>query len=305
MSRMFDSYIVVDWSAASTSKTDSDSIWIGVLMPDARFRLQFAATNPSTRFEAVEQLGAALERLTRRGDRVLVGFDFPLGYPAGTASALELTGEDAPWARMHAFLTSEMKEKADNSNNRFPLASRMNRKMSGEAFPFWGCPKSAVSTTLSDKKTREHGDGEPAEFRICERMAMAGKRGRPQPVWKLHYPGNCGGQAITGIPSVQKLRRRFADTSAIWPFETGFFANGSPETGDAPQVLFAEAYPSSVEVKPEPSETKDRAQVRALTQWFAGEDQNGRLARLLEKPTSVEEDDLRNCILEEGWILGI
>ena len=34
----------------------------------------------------------------KRGDRVLVGFDFIFGYPAGTAERLKLTG--TPWQAM-------------------------------------------------------------------------------------------------------------------------------------------------------------------------------------------------------------
>ena len=87
MARLFDSFIMVDWSAASKPASGKDSIWIGALAPDARLRLKFRAANPETREKAFQQLKDLIQRLVRRGDRILLGFDFPLGYPEGTAKA--------------------------------------------------------------------------------------------------------------------------------------------------------------------------------------------------------------------------
>ena len=52
MSRLFNAYVIVDWSAASKPNTGADSVWIGVLKRDVRFRLAFEAFNPATRGEA-------------------------------------------------------------------------------------------------------------------------------------------------------------------------------------------------------------------------------------------------------------
>ncbi|MCE3289702.1 MAG: cobalamin biosynthesis protein CbiG, partial [Caulobacter sp.] len=41
MARLFDAFVMVDWSASSTPKTGRDSIWIGVNKRDARFRPTF------------------------------------------------------------------------------------------------------------------------------------------------------------------------------------------------------------------------------------------------------------------------
>lgn len=90
MARLFESYVMVDWSAASKPATGADSIWIGALTPDLRLKLSFKATNPPTRAKAIEELGELLARCLKRGDRVLVGVDFPLGFPAGTSEALKL-----------------------------------------------------------------------------------------------------------------------------------------------------------------------------------------------------------------------
>ena len=36
--RLFSAYVIVDWSAASKPTTGADSVWIGVLKRDVRFR---------------------------------------------------------------------------------------------------------------------------------------------------------------------------------------------------------------------------------------------------------------------------
>src|SRR5215210_5323193 len=127
MSRLFNAYVIVDWSAASTPKVGKDSVWIGVLKRDIRFRLTFEAFNPATRKAAEAQLRETLADLRRRGDRALLGFDFPLGFPAGTAAALKLKEPD--WKGLWAFLASNLVDKADNTNNRFAVAAKMNRLM--------------------------------------------------------------------------------------------------------------------------------------------------------------------------------
>jgi hypothetical protein len=58
MARLFESYVMVDWSAASKPATGADSIWIGALTPDSRLKLSFKASNPPTRAKAIEELTA-------------------------------------------------------------------------------------------------------------------------------------------------------------------------------------------------------------------------------------------------------
>ena len=96
MARLFNAYVIVDWSAAAKPNTGADSVWIGVLKRDVRFRLAFEAFNPPTRAEAEKKLVAVLEDLKKKTDRAFVGLDFPLGFPRGFAAALKLPGE-APW----------------------------------------------------------------------------------------------------------------------------------------------------------------------------------------------------------------
>ena len=102
MSRLFQAYVAVDWSAAAKPVTGPDSIWIGVMKRNVRFQMAFEAHNPATRADAENQLEAILADLARKRERTLLGFDFPFGFPRGTAAALKLA--DPAWKGMLDFL---------------------------------------------------------------------------------------------------------------------------------------------------------------------------------------------------------
>jgi len=301
MARLFNSYVMVDWSAASKPATGADSIWIGALTPDSRLKLAFKATNPPTRAKAIEELNDLLGRCLKRGDRVLLGVDFPLGFPKGTSEALKLKGE--PWRGMRDFLLKEMKDKPDNTNNRFALAAMMNRRMSGGPFPFWGCSKKDELATLSIKKTREHGKGDMPEYRIAEEAATAAKKGRPQPVWKIAYAGAIGGQTMTGIPAIERLREKFPALK-IWPFEVPLAKLDDEGLGDT-RILVAEVLPQFHSAKPEATEIRDEAQVRSICEALAERDANGKLAALFAGEAKLSDSQKATAVSEEGWILGI
>lgn len=295
MTRLFDAYVMVDWSAASRPTTGADSIWIGVLKKNVRFQLAFEAHNPPTRAEAHAFLEKTLSDLARRSDRVLLGFDFPLGFPRGAAAALKL--KDPPWRAMLDFVAAEARDKPDNANNRFQLAARMNRLMTGGAFPFWGAPAKDVQTTLLAKRPRDHGPGDLPEFRHAE-TAIKG----PSPIWKLYYQGSVGGQALTGMPVVMKLKEKFGDAFRIWPFETGWTRLG-PADLEGVGAVACEIYPSMFGAKGSAATVKDAAQVRAAAEHFASLDEKGRLGPVFA-PTKEREALAAIVTQEEGWILG-
>ena len=150
MTRLFHAYIMVDWSAAQTPKTGKDSVWIGLMKRDIRFRPSFEAFNPATRAEAELKIREILADLKRRNERALIGFDFNLGYPRGLASALKVKDEN--WAGVWAFLASNVVDKKDNTNNRFAVAAKMNRLMTDQPWPFWGCPPKDAQRWLTPTK---------------------------------------------------------------------------------------------------------------------------------------------------------
>src|SRR5271157_4199718 len=112
---LFDTYIIVDWSAARTPKTGRDSIWI------CRHRRNGeTVANPPTRHAALALLAEMLASAMHQGERVIAGFDFPFGYPAGFARRLGLTG--APWRAVWDEIASRVDDQPDNRNNRFEVA---------------------------------------------------------------------------------------------------------------------------------------------------------------------------------------
>ncbi|HET9231218.1 MAG TPA: cobalamin biosynthesis protein CbiG [Vitreimonas sp.] len=290
--RLFQAYVMVDWSAAAKPATGPDSIWVGVLKRNVRFQMAFEAHNPSTRTDAETLLNTVLDDLKRKRERALIGFDFPLALPRGTAAALKLEGE--PWRALLDFVAREMKDKPNNANNRFQVGAKMNRLMTGEAFPFWGAPERDAQATLSTKRPREHAPADLPEFRLAE-QAIKG----PTPIWKLYYQGSVGGQALTGLPVVKRLRDKRA--LKLWPFETGWRAL-APADLEGVDAVIAEIYPSMFGTKPTGREVKDEAQVRGACERFNALDEKGQLAPLF----GPAKDDARREVVEreEGWILG-
>jgi hypothetical protein len=292
MQRLFQAYVMVDWSAAAKPATGPDSVWIGVLKRNVRFQMAFEAHNPATRAEAERLLDGALTDLKRKSERVLVGFDFPLGFPRGTAAALKLEG--APWRALIDFIAKEVKDRPDNANNRFQVGAKMNRLMTGEAFPFWGAPARDEQTMLSARRPREHGTRDLPEFRLAEEAVKG-----VSSIWKLYYQGSVGGQTLTGLPVVTRLHDKRA--AKLWPFETGWRPLTPADLAEV-DAVFAEIYPSMFAAKAPAGAIKDEAQVRAACERFNALDEKGQLAALF----GPAKDDARRDVVEreEGWILG-
>jgi hypothetical protein len=295
--RLFSAFIIVDWSAASKPTTGADSIWIGVLKRDVRFRMAFESHNPPTRAEAEKKLAAILDDLKKRGERALLGVDFNLAFPRGLAAALKLPG-DPPWRAVWDQIDKMAKDKPDNTNNRFSVGSEINRRLTGGPFPFWGCPPKDALTTLQPKRVRPHGPGDLPEFRHAE-IAAKGSAS----VWKLYYNGSVGGQSILGIPAMKRLKSARGEAVKVWPFETGFKALTEADLAGV-EVVLAEVYPSLFKAQPAPGEVKDLAQVRATAEHFARLDEAGKLGALFGPPKDTAPDVVLDAEREEGWVLG-
>ncbi|MGI8841418.1 MAG: cobalamin biosynthesis protein CbiG [Caulobacteraceae bacterium] len=298
MARLFNAYVIVAWSAASKRAAGADGARIGVLKRDVRFRLAFEHHNPATRKEAEALLTAILDDRAKHHERTLVGFDFPLGFPRGLAAALGLTG-DEPWRAVWNQLDRMVKDKADNTNNRFGVASEINRRLTGGPFPFWGCPPRDTLTTLQPKKARAHGPGDLPEFRHAELAAKV-----VAPVWKLSHAGSVGGQAILGIPAVRRVAKARGDRLEVWPFETGWKALTEADLAGV-EVVAAEVYPSLVKPAPVAGEARDLTQIRALAEHLARLDEAGKLGALFAPPKATAADVIADAPREEGWILGV
>jgi hypothetical protein len=291
---LFDTYIIVDWSASRVPKTGRDSIWV--------CRLDHAGekvVNPPTRNEARALLAEMLSEAMEHGKRVVAGFDFPFGYPSGFAARLGLSG--TPWRATWDEIARLVEDHEDNRNNRFLVGAELNRRVSGKPFPFWGCPAAAAGEFLGARHHRGHVPDEPLqEHRLIDRW-MTGA----QPCWKLAYTGSVGSQALTGIPVVRALRNhpRWADHARIWPFETGL-RSPEPDT----RIVFAEVWPSwwrDWRTALRPGDANDQAQVRHVAGVFAGHAADGTLAALFGGDPSLTPEQRAIVEGEEAWTLGV
>lgn len=300
MKRLFSAYVMIDWSAASTPKQGKDSIWIGVIKRDIRFRPTFEAHNPPTREAAMKALDDILADLRRRSERALVGFDFPLGYPAGAAGMLKCDPPD--WSGLWKFLAANVVDKPTNVNNRFAVASKMNRLMTDEARPFWGAPAKDTQRWLAATKP-VHGDDLPAPLRHTELATRGKSKSGAKTVWQIFGNGTVGSQAIVGVPRVKRLADQLGDKAKVWPFQTGWKAL-TPADVEGLDAVIAEIYPALTPLKTEPGEVPDRAQVRTLCEHFARLDEAGRLGELFAPPKDARPEMVADVEREEGWILG-
>jgi hypothetical protein len=285
---MFDRYVVVDWSANSTPKLGADSIWVGVHDRGGQVSITNLATRHGAEAFLVELLEAEPVATT------LVGVDFSLGYPAGTAAALGLSG--TPWSAMWAMLSEQITDDERNRNNRFAVAAGINEQLTGSAAPFWGCPPSAVGRYLTSTKPPSWDS--LVEFRAVE-TALRSRGHRPFSSWQLLGAGAVGSQSLVGIPVLERMRRRFADSFDVWPYTTGF----GPSTGRRGAVMVAEVWPSMLDIGDVGGLVRDAAQVDAAARWLATADATGELDVMFSPPISAEVAAV--AAAEEGWVLGV
>lgn len=305
MARLFDAYIVADWTAAETKKLGDNSLWIGVAKRDVRFRLYTETHNVATRAEGEALLNSLLAEHRKRGDRVLIGLDFNFGFPAGTAARLKLEG--TPWQALWKFLAGNVVDKPDNTNNRYQVAAKMNRLMTDEAWPFWGAPAKQAQRWLTTTKPSQGTGGIP-EFRATEDAARKGRL-QPKSVWQMHGAGAIGGLTLVGVPMLRRLLDTLGASADVWPFGTGWRELTEADIEPLSAVV-VEVWPALYEAKRSVNaegvkEYKTQAQVRAAAEAFARMDDAGDLQKAFAPPAGADEALIAQVESEEGWILGV
>lgn len=278
---MFDRVVVVDWSAGSRPRRGRDSIWIAVLDTSSG---HLTTSNPETRSSA----SAELDELCRRPGSTLLGVDFSLGFPAGTAEALGLAG--VPWRATWDLLVDLVDDADDNSNNRFAVAAELNARIGPGPGPFWGCPVARRSSTLTSTKV----DSRPlAEWRLVE-TRLRSRGFRPFSSWQLIGVGSVGSQSLVGIPRLARLVGSLGDegrTVEVWPF--GGWNGGS----QVPDLVVAEVWPSLQRLPELHGRVRDEVQVVETARWVA----RGADFRIGACSTDAATRNVRD---EEGWVLG-
>ena len=245
----FDTLIAVDWSAASVPVKGENSIWISRRDKDQ----SSALLNFATRFEAERYLAEQIQESQAKGTRLLMGFDFPFGYPQGFTEALGREEKDPPWRMIWRTFTAMVEDDARNQNNRFAVAAALNQRMGFAEGPFWGCPAKHAGPFLSPYRPKQHFI---AERRLCEVPVP-----KSQPGWKLAYVGSVGSQGLMGIPVLERLRQ--AHGVCVWPFDS-IPANGAVQ-------VFTELYLSLWPVRDFGGPCKDADQVQAMTDRWMGD----------------------------------
>ncbi|NNE51966.1 MAG: molybdopterin molybdenumtransferase MoeA [Sulfitobacter sp.] len=258
---------MVDWSGGNDRgpRPVKDAIWAAV-------HREGQAEKPvylRNRQVAETWLMALFEEEMAAGRRVMSGFDFPFGYPAGFARAL--TGSDDPLTVWDWF--EERIEDSPKGNNRADLAGLINQTLGKGRGPFWFNPLKAEVAGLARTKADHHNPfPEKRQSELRARGAFT--------CWQMGGAGAVGSQVFMGLPVLARLRRQF--DVAVWPFEPL----------EAP-IAFVEIWPS-LTVKGAPREgIKDAWQVREVVRQVAGLP-HAELAEIL----SVEAP-------EEGWIFGL
>ena len=194
----------------------------------------------------MNRIETLLSRAAKENRRLLCGFDFPFGYPEGTA--IMLAGRDS-WEAVWKRIAEVIEDHPNNWNNRFDAAADLNARFCGDG-PFWGNGLKRDIPGLPRKRPQfGWGENLPPRLRYAESAVP-----RAQEVWKLSGAGSVGGQALTGIATLQELRLRTG--AQVWPFET---------LGEGRCHVLAEIYPSLVEPCPG-NEVLDARQVKAVAE---------------------------------------
>ena len=151
---MFDTVLIVDWSGGNDRGTrpKKDAIWTGI----ARAGLAEDPVYHRNRQLAEDWIIRFLAAELSAGRRVLAGFDFAFGYPAGFGRVL--TGTDDPFAIWDWFAAHV--QDSPQANNRFDLAGQINARFPGIG-PFWGNGLARDIPDLPRKGLARQGHGLP------------------------------------------------------------------------------------------------------------------------------------------------
>jgi len=289
----FDRAIMVDWSAAASigpATPTKDRCWLAC----ADRATPEASRPPAEYFRTRHACMARVDELCAAcPGRVLVGFDFPLGYPEwvhdmqNNPGALPVAGELCAW------LAGHLTDSCDGKTNRFEVAADINRRLHLQSGgPLWGRP---VSTNAPGVTVCRPPVVHP-EFRLVE-QALQSEGRRPHSCFKLYTAGSVGSQMLTGLAALGRWRASGTGASRrvrLWPFETRWAAH----TGKT-DVVVAEIWPSLYSTQHQPGPCRDAKQVVAARNAIM------KLADPFRAPTGAGATVLAAALACEGWVLGV
>ncbi len=293
---MFNGYIMVDWSAASSRTTGKDSIWVAELIGNVN---NVILTNYPTRSCFLKYLKGKMEEATKNKKRLLIGFDFPFGYPANAYGKF-IFKDCNDWKDLWKLISTNIKDDIKNYknwNNRFYVASDFNKCFPDNKGPFWGHPTGknhdGQYPYLENEKPKIYSEKLISEFRLVEKKLGEKTGKQAKSVWQLFCGVTVGSQTLMGIPILNKLHKEF--DCAVWPFD---LINEDPKK----QFVLAEIYPS-IWRRQKKHPIKDADQVYTVAKNIAYLDETNTLKNLLQAPHIHSKKD--DIIKKEGWILGV
>lgn len=264
----FDSFVMLDWSGGNDRgpAPKADAIWVCFADRDGAREPVYLRN----RALAESWLATCIESELSAGRRLCIGVDFPFGYPVGFSGAI--VGADGPLALWDWF--EHRIEDTAKTNNRFDLAAQINRQFGGRG-PFWANGLKRDITGLP--RTKCDYDNPFPDRRAVEHLAQGSFT-----CWQMAGAGAVGSQIFMGLPVLARLRHRFAERVAVWPFETL-----------EREVAFVEVWPS-LTVGPGPETmVKDAWQVQQVA------------LSLAQRSPSDLCSALDITAPEEGWILDV
>ena len=127
------------------------------------------------------------------------------------------------------------------------------------------------------------------------RLRAAGQR--VQSTWKIAYTGSVGGQFLTVIGALGRLREHLGSRLLIWPFDTGF--DRTPAPGE---IWVCETWPGEFPLRSAPVTPPviDADQVWSTVIALTEADHTDRLGGWLQGPL---DSRVREAAMTEGWPL--
>lgn len=294
---MFDVYWFADYSGAASPSAQKKAIRLVEAVGSAAPReVHGPFTRAALRIATLQRL----ERATREGQRVMLGFDHQVGLPSGLARELGLgaeSGRDALWSFVRgdyapdAPAVAEPARFAPAFNAWCAARGRPPYFYSAIRGPAWGLPR-------SDPR-RDEPPERCTRFRLCEKRRPESARGSPKPLNRVGDLGSVGGQSLLGWVELLQLVEGAAAAGVklrIWPLEG--LDLGDPVFADA--HVLVEPYPAAMRDPAVPP--SDLADARAAALYVQRRDQAGALSAELNLSTLDPSTAAR--AQREGWIVG-
>lgn len=261
----YDTFVMVDWSGGTDRgpTPTKDAIWACIAGQEpVYFRTRQLVEVWLTNLFTTELVA---------GRRVLAGFDFPFGYPAGFATSV--TGSNDPFA-LWAWFARHITDTPE-TNNRFDVAADLNALSDGIG-PFWanGLSRDILSLPRKGRDRTPNPFPERRQVETCAKGSFT--------CWQMAGVGAVGSQVMMGLPVLHRLREHFANDLRVWPFE---------DSGAA--ITIAEIWPTLFAGPAPDGIIKDAHQVQSTAAYLA----------------SLSPADMVSLMNvdahEEGWILGV